>query len=593
MKKFILLALITFCFFKCSPDKNKEEPIETVLEISATELLFSANEEIKSFDIESNESWSITQIPEWLTVDLSEGNGDREITIKASANPKEEERSAVLKISIKDKSKELKVRQTAKNVTLSLSKSEILFPAEPTTKIISFDIASNEAWIISNIPEWCTFNVNKGNGSATVTVLAEKNYIDSEREAVIQVKAGSKTEELKLKQEALNIMLSFTSMDLSSWTDEKSIATTAYSEATVKYVMIRSNTKWSVASDAIWVKTDKDSGFETESITLNIAENTSSADRNAKITITAGSKSLTVIVLQGRLEDVPDDNPYQINLRDNAPHIGDELIKKQVEYVDPGDAGENITWNFSNLQILNDNYQVSYSESPLINGNYYVLGDKKFDKNQTETNSLFVCTEFYTEYYFQIKDDKLLEVGHENSVTILDYNPMPVAEIYPSYYNSYYKGDYQSTYWYSATIPGATKGYKEVKADGYGTIVLPTGTYTNAIRIKYTETIQEMQVAGGGVFTNPDEIDEYTIYKWYVKGYRYPVFETHRIINTLDDSEIFSTAFYYPPTDQTYLKSARKSEIISKSYTLKKSVKLTQAEGILPILQMKRKNIPH
>ena len=587
MKNSILFLCIAVCFLTCSRDK---ETIEPVLEISTTEILFSANEETKFFDIQSNESWSITQIPEWLTLDSSTGNGNRKITIKALANPEEEERSVILKISIKDKSKELRIIQISKNVTLALSKSEIIFPAEPTAEIISFDIASNESWTISNIPEWCTFSANKGDGSSTVTVFAEKNYIDSEREAVVQVKAGSKTEELKLKQSALNIVLYFSSMDLSSWTDEKSVVASAYSEATVEYVMISSNTKWSVVSKATWVKVDKNSGFETEPIALNIAENTSDADRNAEVTITAGSKSLTVIVRQSHVEDVPDDNPYQINQRDDVPHIGDELTKKQVEYVDPGDAGENITWNFSNLQILNNDYRVSYSEPPLVNGNTYVMGNSKFDISQTEPNSLIVCTESYTEYYFQIKDDKLLEVGHQNSSTLLSYDPMPVAEIYPLYYNNYYKGDYKSTYLYSATVPGATKGYKEITADGYGTIILPTGTYADAIRIKYVKTTQEIQVAGGSVLTNPDQINEYTIYKWYIKGYRYPVFETHRIINTLDNSEIFSTAFYYPPTDHTYLKSANKKEIIGKSNNVKTLMKLTQKECILPILQLKRTN---
>ncbi|MFV0311021.1 MAG: T9SS type A sorting domain-containing protein [Dysgonomonas sp.] len=43
--------------------------------------------------------------------------------------------------------------------------------------------------------------------------------------------------------------------------------------------------------------------------------------------------------------------------------------------------------------------------------------------------------------------------------------------------------------------------------------------------------------------------------RWYSKGYRYPVFETVRNINLNDSTEIFSTAFFYPPQDHLYLET--------------------------------------
>jgi hypothetical protein len=41
--------------------------------------------------------------------------------------------------------------------------------------------------------------------------------------------------------------------------------------------------------------------------------------------------------------------------------------------------------------------------------------------------------------------------------------------------------------------------------------------------------------------------------RWYSKGYRYPVFETVRNINLSDSTEIFKTAFFFPPQDHLYL----------------------------------------
>lgn len=575
MKNIILFILIASCFFGCSSNEEKE----TVLELSTTDILFSASEETKTFNIQSNESWFITQIPEWLTVDVKEGDGNKTITIKVKANPLEIDRSVTLKVSIKDKVKELKINQVAKNVTLAISKTELILPAETTDEVFSFDIVANELWSITDIPEWCTLSANEGDENISVTVIPQKNYLDTEREAIIKIKAGSKTVELKLKQKALDIKLLFSRINDLEYGSNSPTSVSAYCESSIKSVFITSNTKWGIHSKPTWVTVDKDIYEGNGYISLNIAENENTTDRKGEVIVSAGSKILKIIIRQGRLIEVTDNNPYQINLRDNAPHIGDELIKKQIEYVDPGSGGENITWDFSKLKVVNDDYRVSYQAPPIDGEGTYYLGYHRYNADQVPANSLIVCEEAYTWYYFQVKDNQLQEVGHENPTVVLNYDPRSIGEIYPSYYNTYYKGDYKSTYVYSATVSGETKGYKEVKADGYGTIILPTGTYANALRIRYVRTIDYL----------PEQYQEYTIYKWYVKGYRYPVLETHKLFDTVNNIDFFSTAFYYPPTDHTYLKSKKTKTSVSESKKIKKSIRLSQKESVLPILQLKRK----
>jgi hypothetical protein len=44
----------------------------------------------------------------------------------------------------------------------------------------------------------------------------------------------------------------------------------------------------------------------------------------------------------------------------NLPQAGDSIIKQQVVYVDPGAAGQDITWDFSTVQPVNDSYNVRY-----------------------------------------------------------------------------------------------------------------------------------------------------------------------------------------------------------------------------------------
>lgn len=571
MKKLLFLICI-LSFITCSSDK--EEFVESILEISNTEILFTASEESKSFKITSNETWTITQIPEWLSVDQKTGEGNGTIQLKIQENPKEEERTAILKIAIKDKSEELKVRQNAKNVTLSLSESELKFHAEPVDHL-TFEIISNESWVIEDIPEWCSFSVDKGDGSSNITVSIEKNYDEVDRDATVRVKAGSKTEELKIFQEALNIELLFSSEDLESWFHSSNTVFSYWEEPASESIMIKSNARWTVKSNDQWCMPNIENGIENQLLTLNVTQNEGKSERSSEVTVTAGSKMLKIIVKQSGMIEVTD-NPYQINLRDNSPRIGDELLLEQVEYVAPGGKGENVTWDFSNLKPTGEDYNVTYTAPP-SDGTHYFLGYDRFPISEIPANSLYVYTAWNTMYYFQIKGNYLHALGHENPVTILGYNPRMISNKYPTYYNDYYKYDYKSKGLYSATVELSSQGYMEMTADGYGSIKLPSGTYNNVLRIKYVQTIDD--------FENYPYKTEYTIYKWYVKGYRYPVLETHRSIYVSDGSEVFSTGHYLSPEAQEASKHIKKGYYQPMNKSRGRTSKL---ESLIPIIQSKK-----
>lgn len=73
MKNYSLLfVFILFFIVSCSSDEE-----ETILELSGSEFLFSADNDIKYLDIKSNKEWSISQIPDWLVVDKKEGEASQ------------------------------------------------------------------------------------------------------------------------------------------------------------------------------------------------------------------------------------------------------------------------------------------------------------------------------------------------------------------------------------------------------------------------------------------------------------------------------------------------------------------------------------
>jgi hypothetical protein len=245
----------------------------------------------------------------------------------------------------------------------------------------------------------------------------------------------------------------------------------------------------------------------------------------------------------------------QLNILHNHYRPGDVLIKQQVEYMNPGEAGANKVWDISKLKTINEEYTLRYDSPPLEGDSVYILGDIRYSKKKVSDNELTVGTEHNTMYYYRLTNDSLLQQGHENPSVKLAYTSPMVLMHFPLNYGQTTASGYQSKGLYSGTVNIQTEGTMATTADAYGKMILPSGdTLSPVLRVKTVQTI----------FDIPDE-NSYTIEgtdtagkqletcRWYSKGYRYPVFETIRNINLSDSTEIFKTAFFFPPQDHLYL----------------------------------------
>lgn len=245
----------------------------------------------------------------------------------------------------------------------------------------------------------------------------------------------------------------------------------------------------------------------------------------------------------------------QLNALHNHYRSGDVLIKQQVEFIDPGPSGTNLLWNFSKLKTIEEEYTLKYTDPPLEGDSVYILGDLRYGKGEISENELIVGTEHNTMYYYQTKGGSLFQTGHENPVVKLEYTSPVLLIPFPLDYGQEVTSDYSSKGSYSGTIDIQTKGQIITSADAYGELILPSGdTLGQVLRVKTLQLIEDVP--------DPDsyEIDEESnkgklleTYRWYSKGYRYPVFETVRNINLPDSAILFSTAFFYPPQDHFYL----------------------------------------
>jgi hypothetical protein len=250
-----------------------------------------------------------------------------------------------------------------------------------------------------------------------------------------------------------------------------------------------------------------------------------------KITLSLFSIPLMVISLQAQ-------NLHKLSTERNAYRAADQLVKKQVEYRDPGSSGKNLTWDFRFLQPINEEYAL----------NYFI---------PDSTNMLRLCgQEHNTRYYFRQQKDSLQAVGYENSTTYMEYPTPELRMRFPFAYGdtlfSYFVGKGQ----YCHRLELAIKGYTRVEADAEGELLLPKSeTVKKAMRVRtlrhYTET-------------GKDSV-EMTLdtYSWYAAGIRYPVFESIKTTlskkgdkkdekgESMKDTTVFRTSFYYPPEKQT------------------------------------------
>ena len=254
----------------------------------------------------------------------------------------------------------------------------------------------------------------------------------------------------------------------------------------------------------------------------------------------------------------------QISKVHNVIRSGDKIVKQQVEYIDPGKEGKCVVWDFSSLKSINDEYSLDYSTAPLLNDSIYIMGYDKFAKKNKgiKAEDLIVGTEHNTMYYYRIKGDSLLLLGHENPVVKLQYVNPYIQYIFPLNYGKAIKHSYTTQGLYSGTEAIHTEGVVETTVDAYGVMVLPTGdTISPVLRVKTIQSIKDMISSNNTVGAEVDinkispaiSDKQLETYRWYTKGYRYPVFETVRNINTESNEILFATSFFFPPQDHLYL----------------------------------------
>lgn len=151
-------------------------------------------------------------------------------------------------------------------------------------------VKSNRSWTVSSNQLWVTVNKTLGNKNDSVVITASSNPAPVIRTAMITFTAGTVTQTVLVTQDSTSSIID--SLDL-----DKNIINVPYTGNT-EIITVTSNRSWLVQSNQPWATVFPSSGSGKGSFSINTIFNSSGAVRDAWITVSAGTKSETVQVLQ-------------------------------------------------------------------------------------------------------------------------------------------------------------------------------------------------------------------------------------------------------------------------------------------------------
>lgn len=192
---FILLCVtIIGCvhFSACETEQdegewNKEPSVAYQLSLSKATIVASADGTSETFDITSDDSWTVKASDPWIKVSDTKGAGDKTITVTVEANTGMEARTGTITVEgQRSGMKSIMVSQSRMDYVLSVDQEEIRFGEAGASKTLT--ITSDDDWTISTSDTWVTVSDTSGSGNKCVTVSIGQNSAISERIGEITVK---------------------------------------------------------------------------------------------------------------------------------------------------------------------------------------------------------------------------------------------------------------------------------------------------------------------------------------------------------------------------------------------------------------------
>lgn len=183
------------------------------------------------------------------------------------------------------------------------------------------------------------------------------------------------------------------------------------------------------------------------------------------------------------------------------PSIGDSYEYYGTNtYTSEGSSGNNQTWDFSTVGGSSGGVSNMVNPTTTANGASF-----------TAANICGANTTSGVYTYLKTSSSKQEMVGSVSSI-VMTYSNTEDLLRYPFNLNDSYVDSWKANF-VSSGYNFVRKGTTTVTADAYGTLILPSGTYTDVMRIHFVQVYQDSSNISGSPYIIDYTNDEYMWYK--------------------------------------------------------------------------------
>jgi hypothetical protein len=178
----------------------------------------------------------------------------------------------------------------------------------------------------------------------------------------------------------------------------------------------------------------------------------------------------------------------------------------QVDYQEPGDAGTNLVWDFSQVNSLKKTGADAESTIGEVLSKNASRGNVAVSRND-QVSFLYNNTEKGNEY-----------LGYESENMTVTFTEPLIKTKYPQSFGTYFEGNYSGNYTCQCGTAEQTNdlsGFYSTHADATGVLFLPGDIQLQALRVRTVEILE---------YPHSVLNTEHVKYLWYAQSERFPVF---------------------------------------------------------------------
>ncbi len=239
----------------------------------------------------------------------------------------------------------------------------------------------------------------------------------------------------------------------------------------------------------------------------------------------------------------------QVSFQANAPRNGDNVVRNTISLTSPGQCSDFAIWDLSDMETGSKKHVMRHVK-PKVNGDSLCVYDAG------------------TRYVLELREDGASVAGYENRDVRLTFDSPVKVLRFPMEHGDSLGGSFHGSGIYCDRWRLRQFGFWTLRADAKGRVVMPSGDSLAVIRVhlqKRTSNRYYPMDSARSVLTafNVDSILHYQEtdtavmvcdeYRWYARGYRYPVLEYRSVHMESRPGVKTSVAYFCPPENQEKL----------------------------------------